>query len=139
MRSQKRLWTSRALAVCSGTAFAVAVVAFWDNPIPLGRGYAVWLSQAEVRVCWNWPGAESPIWRSHPLEVRYKRVGGGWLAEVGSYPLGGVACVLCVAAYLSKPRRPKAGMCPVCEYDVAQLAAGARCPECGAEQVEKKV
>ena len=71
---------------------------------------------------WDWahhrPNLTSPTRYSTMLNIHLDR-----LAMVTG-PLG-------IVLLLVRAKRPRPGSCPKCDYDLAGLAAGAACPECG--------
>ena len=89
-------------------------------------------SGAPGSLAWEW--SAGPAEPSAPLVVWPAL---GWMlgGDEFAFPLWIAVCALALpTAYLfyADARRRAPGLCPKCRYDRAGLAAGAKCPECGA-------
>lgn len=70
----------------------------------------------------TWTGATTRTW-DYPATTRYLAAGWPGGLAAGAVLLAGAACFA--------QGKPRAGHCPVCNYDRAGIATDAVCPECG--------
>ncbi len=80
------------------------------------------------------PGRTGFVWnrmpRSYPLEW-WSWNAWRWGVEMPVWPLAVASGVSAAWLWRCDVRLPRPGLCPSCGYALAELAPGAKCPECG--------